>query len=582
MKPSLTKKLSILFLLTLVLWVLSSCQMEADRIDTENELPQTGNEQTFTDIFTPTPLPTATPAPVVVTPVPTQQSDFSQWDFSNQGATTPPAMPTWQPQTTQAGQSPFQPGQSVVVTPTPGKIVVATATPRPGQTPKPTPVLSLKFGAKGQEVKQVQQRLKDLRYYSGSVDGTYGSGTQESVRNFQANHGLTADGICGVATKKKLFSSSAKYNKGTPVGSGGSGSSSGSSGSSSSSGYKKPTPRPDSYTSGKTDIYLKLGSSGSNVKYMQNRLIALGYMSGSADGEFAATTETAVIAFQKRHKVFADGVAGPDTLRLMYSNSAKRASTSAVPLSSLREGDEGTAVRSLQSKLKTLGYYTGSVDGSFGAGTTAAVISFQSAVGLKADGVAGKSTLEALYGGASGGGSSSSGSSSSGSSSSSGAPSNYGKTASSNGMSTVTSASGGEKVQQLQSALSSTGFYHGTLDGSYGDVTENAVEKYQQSRGLRVTGMAGPTTQRLLYGGTSESGSYKKLEVGSSGSSVRTLQYALYELMYYDGSITGKYDYSTENAVRAFQQVNGLYEDGIAGEQTQRRLYSSLAKPADF
>ena len=120
------------------------------------------------------------------------------------------------------------------------------------------------------------------------------------------------------------------------------------------------------------------------------------------------------------------------------------------------------------------------------------------------------------------------------------------------------------------------------MDGSFGGGTEEAVRKYQRAAGLRVTGMAGPSTQRMLYGGTSESGSYSKLQPGSSGSSVKRLQYALYELKYYDGDITGTYDTATENAVMAFQDVNGLYIDGIAGQDTQRRLFSSNAVPSNI
>ena len=67
--------------------------------------------------------------------------------------------------------------------------------------------------------------------------------------------------------------------------------------------------------------------------------------------------------------------------------------------------------------------------------------------------------------------------------------------------------------------------------------------------------------------------------MGSSGSSVKRLQYALYELKYYDGEIDGKYESGTYNAVLLFQEVNGLYVDGVAGQDTQRRLFSSYAVP---
>ena len=55
------------------------------------------------------------------------------------------------------------------------------------------------------------------------------------------------------------------------------------------------------------------------------------------------------------------------------------------------------AVKAMQTRLKSLGYLTGTADGSFGDATKAAVIAFQTANGLKADSKAGTSTLNRLY-----------------------------------------------------------------------------------------------------------------------------------------------------------------------------------------
>lgn len=55
-------------------------------------------------------------------------------------------------------------------------------------------------------------------------------------------------------------------------------------------------------------MYLQLGSSGKQVKILQNRLIVLGYLTGTADGEYSETTYAAVMAFQKRNSIYADGV----------------------------------------------------------------------------------------------------------------------------------------------------------------------------------------------------------------------------------------------------------------------------------
>jgi len=69
---------------------------------------------------------------------------------------------------------------------------------------------------------------------------------------------------------------------------------------------------------------------------------------------------------------------------------------SVVAAAILRQGSKGGEVKEVQRRLKLWGYYNGSVDGVFGAGTKKAVIAFQKKNGLTADGVVGKSTYKAL------------------------------------------------------------------------------------------------------------------------------------------------------------------------------------------
>ena len=57
-----------------------------------------------------------------------------------------------------------------------------------------------RYGSRGDEVKQIQTKLKNWGYYNGSVDGIYGSKTVEAVKYFQRKNGLTADGIAGTKT----------------------------------------------------------------------------------------------------------------------------------------------------------------------------------------------------------------------------------------------------------------------------------------------------------------------------------------------------------------------------------------------
>ena len=566
---TLAKRAGLLMVLVLACWLMSACYMEPDRVvDANNGLTVDNNGQNFENVITPTPEVTATPTPapsVAASP----EVDWTQWNFGQDTVTNPPSNVS----TAVGGTTTVAPFNPIGGTST--MTVTTSGTPTPTSTTNTSSSDTLRSGSTGSEVKRLQTRLKELKYYNGSVDGTYGSGTTSAVKAFQTNNGLTADGVAGKATLEKLYgyyAVAAGSTNTSPTKKPSSGTSSGGSSGSSTTA--------SSYTNGRTDVYLKVGDSGAQVKILQNRLIVLGYLSGTADGSFAETTEAAVISFQNRNSIYADGIAGPTTLTKLYSSSAKKASSVVANLGSLKEGMSGSAVRSLQSQLKTLGYYTGSIDGDYGAGTTAAVLAFQQDNGLTADGIAGKATQNAIYGGTSTGGSSGGGSSTTSGSS----PARYGATASSNGYTTISSTSktSSSNVKALQSALSSTGYYAGELDGAFGNGTASAISAYQQANGLRVTGMAGPSTQRLLYGGTSESGSYSKLDVGSSGSAVKRLQYALYELKYYDGDITGKYDEVTKNAVYVFQEVNGLYMDGIAGQETQQKLFSSNAIPCNI
>lgn len=61
-----------------------------------------------------------------------------------------------------------------------------------------------KVGSRGDEVRQIQQKLKNWGYYTGGVDGIFGSDTKRAVVSFQKKNGLTADGIAGPATLKAM------------------------------------------------------------------------------------------------------------------------------------------------------------------------------------------------------------------------------------------------------------------------------------------------------------------------------------------------------------------------------------------
>ncbi len=73
-----------------------------------------------------------------------------------------------------------------------------------------------RYGSRGEEVKQIQSKLKSWGYYTGNVDGIYGSKTYEAVKSFQRKNGLTVDGIAGSKTLSALgINSSSSSSSGT-------------------------------------------------------------------------------------------------------------------------------------------------------------------------------------------------------------------------------------------------------------------------------------------------------------------------------------------------------------------------------
>ena len=219
---------------------------------------------------------------------------------------------------------------------------------------------SLRMGDSGSDVKNLQTKLKKLGYYDGTVDSTFGSGTYAAVKAFQKKYNLTADGVAGSETLKKLDSA-----------------------------YKNAD-------SDKDDGSLRKGATGSAVKNLQTKLKKLGFYNASIDGDYGDTTVAAVKAFQKKYNLTADGVAGSETLKKLDSAYKNADSNTSTDDDSLRKGATGTAVKTLQTNLKKLGFYTAYVDGSFGATTESAVKAFQKKYGLTADGVAGSATLKKI------------------------------------------------------------------------------------------------------------------------------------------------------------------------------------------
>ncbi len=148
------------------------------------------------------------------------------------------------------------------------------------------------------DVKQMQERLKELGFFSGTCTGNYASVTYSAVMAFQKANSLKADGIAGKQTLTKLYSKDVE-NDNEDKGNG-----------------------DDELLFEIPAKALKKGMENNDVKIMQQRLKDLKYFEGTCTGYFGTQTLEAVKNFQKKNKLTVDGIAGVKTLSIMYSSSA--------------------------------------------------------------------------------------------------------------------------------------------------------------------------------------------------------------------------------------------------------------------
>nr|WP_106784450.1 peptidoglycan-binding protein [Lysinibacillus timonensis] len=227
---------------------------------------------------------------------------------------------------------------------------------------------TLKSGSTGAAVTKLQSTLKGLGYYDGPVNGIYNTSTKYAVGDFQRKYDLKPDGIAGPATLSKLDEVIDK---------------------------SAPTAEPTSNTADKSYPTLNTGSSGSAVTELQTSLKKLGYYNGPINGIYNTSTKYAVGDFQRKYGFIANGTADSQTLAKLdqVMNGASIAPTTVNPTyTTLAPGSRGGGVENLQSKLKSLGYYNGPVNGIYNTSTKYAVGNFQREHGMIADGTANPTT----------------------------------------------------------------------------------------------------------------------------------------------------------------------------------------------
>ena len=111
---------------------------------------------------------------------------------------------------------------------------------------------------------------------------------------------------------------------------------------------------------------LEKGMEGTDVLAAQQRLQYYGFYDSTLDGKFGAVMRTAVVEFQRKNELVADGKIGPMTLAALNSSTAL-SKTSPDPVGTLQAGMSGENVKVLQRQLRETYYYVGTIDGIYGA-----------------------------------------------------------------------------------------------------------------------------------------------------------------------------------------------------------------------
>lgn len=357
---------------------------------------------------------------------------------------------------------------------------------------------------------------------------------------------------------------------------------------------------------------LRKGSTGKYVSIIQRQLtrIAKNYPffgNPGVDGVFGDATERVVKAFQKQFNLAQDGVVGRSTwykISYIYTSVKKLAQLTSegekptgsqdtitgsnYPGTPLRRGSTGNSVQQLQFWLQQLSEFDPSlpdltVDGVFGSGTEAAVKAFQKKYGLLDDGVVGRMTWDAIY------------------AQYLSLQNDVNQSANGYPGTPLRNGSRGDSVRKVQFWLRIVASNYSSItapavDGIFGSGTEAAVRAFQREFGLTADGVVGPATWQKMYeiygdvtnqllAPNQRPGTYpgSPLRQGSTGRAVREAQYYLVLASAYYSSIPrinidGEYGPATAAAVRAFQALFGLTQDGVIGPATWAALYEQSQK----
>lgn len=440
------------------------------------------------------------------------------------------------------------------------------------KTVPPIQGLVLRPGDSGIPVEKMQRKLKDLGFYSGKIDGSYGKGTSAALAAFQKHHKLKADGIAGKKTLELLYSENTLSANATQA------------------PQPSATQTPEPITSNvfvepkaEEAVYPYETTTTDSVNIRKRASVQSMRVITVPKGETIKVLSVSGDYLNVEYKKYS-GFVLQDYVNIPEQYLAGKSFTSdndaRQRYTTIALGAEGPNVKALQQALSELGFYSGTPDSNFGAATVQAIKKFQETNGYKATGVALPELQKLIY---------------------------EGKPKSSKNRKVNVSVlppvanpemqlgDTGDAVEGLQQTLTQLGLYTGKINGEYNKETVNAVKAYQKAHSIKITGKMNSFTWLSLQtvlsptsapsvDGTGDLPVITEQNVivmrkGTRGLAVSRLQQRLVDLGYYQTTPDGVYNVKDMDAVRAFQRNNGLTSSGIADLYTQKTLYSAGAVP---
>lgn len=396
----------------------------------------------------------------------------------------------------------------------------------------------LRRGDRDEDVAKLQQKLIELGYLDDKADGQFGGRTETAIKEVEAElrarEQAVIDDAMAKAEAAQLQDSLAAAQQAADDGT---------AADDDTAADETPVqeapqpPVPATEVDGVADLGFQIrlhsqefplrdgalnkGANAAAVGRLQRRLIQLGYLAGTVDGDYGGNTRRGVRLFQHYNGLTLSGIADENTQVLIFGGNAK---APARPL--MTRGNSGDAVTQLQARLIQLGFMRGAPDGDYGVVTVNAVRELQTYMREK--------EVAQL----------------------------------------AAEAAARRAAQQAAAQAQSPEAEAPEVEAPE---VEAPVDEAAQLPTIEVNGVADPLMLDALF--ANDFGEIKgALKSGDKNLDVLRLQRRLSTLEYLYGIQGGTYGDTTQSAVRDFQERHNLPKDGIAGPATARLLFSKEAR----